>query len=182
MPLKNRMNMKCVKLSKVCEFVRTLVACLTGSGSAADPFVTGAALEEGKVSGRQKYRYAVSTTIRKSEKPAAVAKGLATTVSMLARPAPRAGPNVKAMEKQAPTRAIVAPLCLSSLISAAMAVASCTFPSLSPPTTRLARKVRKSVAATQRATDAMLPAIEHRRAVRRPYWSERAPIIGEAMA
>ena len=101
---------------------------------------------------------------------------------MFANAAPSAGPKVKAMEKQAPTNAIVAPRCLSSLISAAMAVASCTFPSLSPPTTRLARKVRKSVAATQRATDAILPAIDHSNAVRRPYLSESVPMIGEAIA
>lgn len=86
------------------------------------------------------------------------------------------------MEKHAPTRAIVAPRCWSSLMSAAMAVASCTFPSLKPPTTRLARKVRKSVAATHSATDAILPAIDQSRAVLRPYLSESRPMIGEAIA
>ncbi len=124
----------------------------------------------------------VSTTIRKSEKPAAVAKGLAAMLSMFAKAAPSAGPTVNAIEKQTPTRAMVAPRCLSSLMSAAMAVASWTFPSLRPPTTRLARKVRKSVAATHNATEAMLPAIDHRRAVLRPYLSERVPMIGDAMA
>lgn len=120
--------------------------------------------------------------IRNREKPAAVAKGFAATDSTFAKAAPSAGPNVKAIEKQAPTRAIVAPRCFSSLTSAAMAVASCTFPSLSPPTTLLARKVRKSVAATHKATEAIFPAMDHRRAVRRPYLSEREPINGDAIA
>ena len=124
----------------------------------------------------------VSTTIRNRENAAAVANGFAATVLTLASAAPSAGPKVKAMLKHAPTSAIVAPRCCSSLISAAMAVASCTFPSLSPPTTRLAKNVRKSVAATHSATDAMLPAMLHRRAVRRPYLSERRPINGEARA
>ena len=66
----------------------------------------------------------VSTTTRNNEKPAAVAKGFATTLSMFAKAAPRAGPNVNAIEKQAPTSAMVAPRCLSSLISAAIAVAN----------------------------------------------------------
>lgn len=101
---------------------------------------------------------------------------------MLASAAPSAGPNVKAIEKHAPTRAIVAPRCLSSLTSAAIAVASCTFPSLKPPTTLLARKVRKSVAATHSATERMFPAMDHSNAVRRPYLSDNEPIIGEAIA
>lgn len=124
----------------------------------------------------------VSTTMRSREKPAAVAKGFAATVSIFASAAPSAGPNVKAIEKHAPTRAIVAPRCLSSLISAAMAVASCTLPSLRPPTTLLARKVRKSVAATHSATERILPAIDHSNAVRRPYLSDREPMNGEAIA
>jgi len=121
-------------------------------------------------------------TIKKSENPAAVANGLATTVSMLAKAAPSAGPNVNAIEKHTPTRAMVAPRCLSSLISAAMAVANWTFPSLKPPTTLLARNVRKSVAATHKATDAMFPAMDHSNAVRRPYLSESVPMIGDAIA
>ncbi len=121
-------------------------------------------------------------TIKNREKLAAVAKGFAMTVSMFASAAPSAGPKVKAMEKQTPTNAIVAPRCLSSLTSAAIAVANCTFPSLKPPTTRLAKKVRKSIAATHRATDAMLPAIDQSKAVLRPYLSERVPMIGEAIA
>ena len=120
--------------------------------------------------------------MRKRLKPAAVAKGFAATVVTFERAAPRAGPNVKAIEKQTPTRAIAAPRCLSSLTSAAIAMASCTFPSLNPPTTLLARNVRKSVAATHRATEAMLPAIDHKSAVLRPYLSEKLPITGEAIA
>jgi hypothetical protein len=120
--------------------------------------------------------------MRSSEKPAAVAKGLATTVVILASAAPSAGPNVKAMLKHAPTIAIVDPRCDSSLMSAAMAVASWIFPSLRPPTMRLHKKVRKSVATHHRATLAMLPAMLHKRAVRRPYLSEARPMTGEAMA
>lgn len=150
--------------------------------SDADPFVVGSARADGRVSGRYKYRYIVSTRIRKSEKPAAVANGFAATVVTLDRAAPSAGPNVKAIQKQAPIKAMVAPRCLSSLMSVAMAVASCTFPSLRPPTILLAKKVRKSVAATHRATEARLPAIDHSNALRRPYLSERVPMIGDAMA
>ena len=76
----------------------------------------------------------------------------------------------------------MAPLCLSSLTSAAIAVANWTFPSLKPPTTLLAKNVRKSVAATHKATEAILPAIDQSNAVRRPYLSERVPMIGEAIA
>ena len=124
----------------------------------------------------------VSATMRKSENPAAVANGFAATVSTFASAAPSAGPKVNAIEKHAPTSAIVAPRCFSSLKSAAMAVASCTLPSLSPPTMRLARKVRKSVAATHKATEAMLPAMDQSSAVRRPWRSLREPMIGDAMA
>ena len=106
--------------------------------------------------------------MRKRENPAAVAKGLVAREGTLAREAPRAGPKVKAMEKQAPTRAMVAPRSCSVETSAAIAVASWTLPSDRPPTMREARKVRKSVAATQRATESMFPAMEARRAVRRP--------------
>lgn len=120
--------------------------------------------------------------MRNKEKPAAVAKGFATTVSTFAKAAPKAGPKVKAIEKHAPTKAIVAPLCLSSLTSAAIAVAIWTFPSLRPPTTLLAKNVRKSVAATHNATEAMLPAMDHSSAVLRPYLSDRVPMIGDAIA
>ena len=120
--------------------------------------------------------------MRNKEKPAAAAKGLAATKVMLARAAPRAGPNVKAMLKHAPTKAMVEPLWLSSLMSAAIAVASCTLPSLSPPTTLLSRKVRKSVAAHHNATLAMLPAMLQCRAVLRPYLSEAGPMTGDAIA
>ena len=53
--------------------------------------------------------YKVSAKIRKSEKPAAVAKGLAATVVIFERVAPSAGPQVKAILKQAPISAIVEP-------------------------------------------------------------------------
>lgn len=165
-----------------CEFVRTCSPGLVGCFSLALPFSGSLLREDGSVSGRYRYRYNVSTRIRKSEKPAAVAKGLAATVETFAKAAPSAGPNVNAIEKQNPTIAMVAPRCLSSLMSAAMAVASWTFPSLKPPTTLLARNVRKSVAATHNATDAIFPAIDHNNAVRRPYRSERVPMKGEAIA
>ena len=61
-------------------------------------------------------------------------------------------------------------------------IASCTLPSLRPPTTREARKVRKSVAATQSATERILPAMLHKSAVLRPYLSLNTPIIGDAIA
>lgn len=96
--------------------------------------------------------------------------------------APNAGPNVNAIQKHAPTIAIVAPRCFSSLISVAIAVAIWTLPSLKPPTTRDARKVRKSVAHVQSRTERMLPIMEMRSARRRPYLSDRRPIIGDAMA
>ena len=182
MPLKKRINVKWVRLRMKCEFVRTCLADWVPSFLASGPFAEPLTREDGRVSGRHRYRYNVSTKIRKSENPAAVAKGLAATVETLAKAAPSAGPKVKAIEKQAPTSAIVAPRCLSSLMSAAIAVASCTFPSLKPPTTLLARNVRKSVAATQSATEAMLPAMDHNNAVRRPYLSESAPMNGEAIA
>lgn len=120
--------------------------------------------------------------MRNSENPAAVAKGFAATVLIELSHAPRAGPNVKLTLKHIPTSAMVAPLCFSSDTSVAMAIASWTFPSDSPPTTRERRKVRKSVAQTQRRTLRMLPAMLKRRAVRRPYLSETVPITGEAMA
>ena len=136
----------------------------------------------GNVSGRHRYRYIVSTTIKKRENPAAVAKGLAEKMVMLDRNAPKPGPSVKAMLKQVPTSAIVAPRSLSSLTSVAIAIASCTFPSLSPPTIRLAKKVRKSVAATHNATDRILPNIDQSNAVRRPCLSDSRPMTGEAIA
>ena len=182
MPLKKRMNVKWVRLRIKCEFVRTCLVCAMTSFLEADPFGEPLIREDGRVSGRYRYKYNVSTKMRKSEKPAAVAKGLAATVETLAKAAPSAGPKVKAIEKQAPTSAIVAPRCFSSLMSAAMAVASCTFPSLNPPTTLLARNVRKSVAATHSATELILPAIDHNSAVRRPYLSDNAPMNGEAIA
>ena len=120
--------------------------------------------------------------MRRSEKPAAVANGFAATVVTVARAAPRAGPNVNATLKQAPTRAMVEARCDSSLMSVAIAIANWMFPSLSPPTTLLSRNVRKSVAAHQRATLAILPAMLHRSAVRRPYLSEARPMMGEANA
>ena len=124
----------------------------------------------------------VSETIKNREKPAAIANGFLSMTCRVDRYAPSAGPKVKAMLKHTPTSAMVEPLWLSSLMSVAMAMASCTLPSLSPPTTRLARKVRKSVAATQSATLKMLPTMDHRRAVRLPYLSESVPIKGDATA
>lgn len=44
------------------------------------------------------------------------------------------------------------------------------------------RKVRKSEARSQRRTERILPLMLVRRAVRRPYLSERVPIIGDAAA
>lgn len=120
--------------------------------------------------------------MRKSENPAAVAKGFAATVLIVLSHAPRAGPNVKLMLKHMPTNAIVAPRCFSSDTSVAIAIANWTFPSDSPPTTLERRKVRKSVAQTQRSTLRMLPPMLKRRAVRRPYLSERVPMMGEAKA
>lgn len=124
----------------------------------------------------------VSTTIKNSENPAAVANGFAEKVVMLASHAPSAGPKVNAMLKQAPTLAIVEPLDCSSLMSVAIAVASCTFPSLRPPTILLIKNVRKSTAAHHSATLAIFPHILQSNAVRRPYLSEARPINGLATA
>ena len=184
MPLKKSTKEKCVVLSRKCEFVRICspFSSFVVAGCSAPSPAPSVERILGLVSGKYKYKYIVSTTIKNNEKPAAVANGLAATVDTLAKAAPSAGPNVNAIEKQAPTMAMVAPRCFSSLISAAMAVANWTFPSLNPATILLARKVRKSVAATQSATDAMFPAIDHNNAVLRPYLSDRAPMKGEAMA
>lgn len=121
-------------------------------------------------------------TMRIKENPAAVAKGFAANVVMLDRAAPSAGPKVNAMLKQAPTNAIVAPRCSSEEMSVAIAVASCTFPSLNPPTMRLARNVLKSTAATQSATDMMFPTMLYSKAVLRPCLSLNLPMTGEAIA
>lgn len=180
-PLKNKIKTKCVALRRRYELVRVR-GSVGISAFAMGPLDDSAGRLLGRVSGRYRYKYTVSMRMRRSEKPAAVAKGLAATVSTLAKAAPNAGPKVKAIEKQAPTRAMVAPRCFSSLMSAAIAVASWTLPSLKPPTTRLARNVRKSVAATHNATDAMLPAMDQRRAVLRPYLSDNDPMKGEAIA
>ena len=106
--------------------------------------------------------------MRNKLNPAAVANGFAATVEIELNHAPSAGPNVKLILKHMPTSAIVAPRCFSSDISVAIAMASWTLPSERPPTTRERRKVRKSVATTQRSTESMLPAMLKRRAVRRP--------------
>lgn len=179
-PEKGMRNRRWIRLSSQGAFVvRPLFSAAVSDLAAA---FSAAVCLSGRVSGRYAYRYAVSVTMSSSEKPAAVAKGLATTVVMLARAAPSVGPNVKAILKHAPTIAIVEPLCDSSLMSAAMAVANWIFPSLRPPTIRLHKNVRKSVAAHQRATLAMLPAMLHKSAVRRPYLSEARPMMGEANA
>lgn len=171
--------------------VAVVVWCSAREASLVDAFVLLSAaakssrtssVNRGCVSGRQKYRYAVSVTIRSNEHPAAVANGFAATIVTVDSPAPIAGPNVNAMLKHAPTNAIVDPLWLSSLISVAMALAIWTFPSLRPPTMRLPRNVLKSVAATQSATLAMFPVIDQSSAVRRPRLSEIRPITGAARA
>lgn len=89
---------------------------------------------------------------------------------------------MKAMLKHAPTIAMVEPRWLSSLISVAMAFAICTFPSLNPPMTRLAKNVRKSDAPTHSVTLNRLPAIDHNNAALRPYLSDRNPMTGAAKA
>jgi hypothetical protein len=151
-------------------------------GAAGAPFSFAEATLLGKVSGRLKYKYIVSVTIKNSENPAAVAKGFAFTELIVLNQAPNAGPNVKLILKHIPTSAIVDPLCFSSEMSVAIAIASWTLPSESPPTMRERRKVRKSVAHTQRRTLRMLPVILKSRAVLRPYLSESVPITGDAMA
>ncbi|OWT43139.1 hypothetical protein VFPPC_17685 [Pochonia chlamydosporia 170] len=115
-------------------------------------------------------------------KEAAVANGFAATIDFVLSQAPRPGPKVKAIEKQAPIMAMVEPRDDSSDMSLAMAVDSWIFPSERPPTTRLATKVRKSTAATQSSTESMFPHIEVSRAVRRPYRSDNLPMRGEAIA
>tara|TARA_R110002060_G_scaffold55918_1_gene66312 strand:+ start:59 stop:652 length:594 start_codon:yes stop_codon:yes gene_type:complete len=189
-PEKKRIKPRCVRLRRKCELVRTcfpptlgvveetILACDAVDDRVVglvEPFVaTGTpfnfadATLLGNVSGRQRYRYIVSVTIKNSENPAAVAKGFALTELMVLNQAPKAGPNVKLILKHIPTNAIVAPLCFSSEISVAIAMASWTFPSDRPPTTRERRNVLKSVAQTQRSTLRILPAMLQRRAVRRP--------------
>jgi hypothetical protein len=196
MPEKKRMKVKWVRLRRKWELVLwifrpldkfalglDLVAAFVVTFGAVGVFCNFAlATLEGNVSGSARYKYNVSVTTRKSEKPAAVAKGFAFTLLIVLNHAPRAGPNVNEMLKHIPTNAIVDPRCFSSEISVAIAMASCTFPSESPPTILERRKVRKSVAQTQSRTERMFPAILQRRAVRRPYLSERVPITGEANA
>ena len=92
--------------------------------AAGTPLSLALATLLGKVSGSAKYRYIVSVTIKNSENPAAVAKGLAFTLLMVLNHAPSAGPKVKLILKHMPTNAIVAPLCFSSEISVAIAMAS----------------------------------------------------------
>ena len=113
---------------------------------------------------------------------AAVANGFAATIDFVLSQAPNPGPNVKAIEKHAPMIAMVDPREDSSEMSLAIAVDSWTFPSERPPTIRLATKVRKSTAATQRSTDRTFPHMDVNSAVRRPYRSDSLPIRGEAIA
>lgn len=144
MPEKKRIKLRWVRLSRKCEFVRTcflgrlgveeetILACVADRVvdlveplvAAGAPFNFADATLLGRVSGRHKYRYIVSVTIKKSEKPAAVANGFALTELMVLNHAPKAGPNVKLILKHMPTNAIVAPLCFSSEISVAIAMAS----------------------------------------------------------
>lgn len=204
MPEKNRINPRCVRFSRKCEFVlwKLFVSGLESPFvcgddvrsdfgdplvigfpfSLAAPFNFASATILGSVSGKQKYKYSVSVTIKNSENPAAVANGFAFTLLIVLSHAPNAGPNVKLMLKHMPTSAMVEPLFFSSETSVAMAIASCTLPSESPPTMRESRKVRKSEAHTQRRTLRTLPSMLQRRALRRPYLSEREPMRGEAIA
>ncbi len=203
MPEKKRMNVKCTKLSMECEFVLRMVLTFLPPlpfSFFADPFTWPLACPlafpllfsviplavcfsaVGSVSGKLAHKYNVSVTISISENPAAVANGFAAKVVIFASAAPSAGPNVNAMLKQAPTSAIVAPLCSSLEISVAIAVANCTFPSLKPPTILLARNVLKSTARTHNATERILPIILHSNAVLLPYLSDNVPMIGDAIA
>ena len=52
MPLKKKMKMKCVKLSRVCEFVRVTVDFATDLLFDVDLFEVVLNLDEGRVSGR----------------------------------------------------------------------------------------------------------------------------------
>lgn len=76
------MKAKCVKFRTGCEFVRACAGVKAFSFLSSPTVSTATSLEEGRVSGRQKYRYIVSTI--------AVANGFAATVLMLARHAPSA--------------------------------------------------------------------------------------------
>jgi hypothetical protein len=144
MPEKNRMNVRCVKFRRIWEFVlwnaffpsmreEAISACIVFDVERdvvfASPFVVvpcslASATLLGRVSGRERYRYIVSVTIKKRLKPAAVANGFAATVLMELNQAPSAGPKVKLMLKHIPTNAIVAPRCFSSDMSVAIAIAS----------------------------------------------------------
>jgi hypothetical protein len=131
MPLKNKRNPRWVKFNRKWLFVlwrlfvsveeeEIGVACVGFEGDLVSGFVApfvavgapanfASATLLGNVSGRQKYRYKVSTTTKNSEKPAVVPNGFAATISIVLNHAPSAGPNVNAMLKQIPTNAIVEP-------------------------------------------------------------------------
>lgn len=93
MPEKKRMKDRWVRLRRKCEFVRvtdleelvvdTDLACLVLEEALVVPFVAASIFADatllGSVSGRHKYRYSVSVTIKNSENPAAVANGFALT-------------------------------------------------------------------------------------------------------
>src|SRR6187402_3528497 len=149
-PEKKRMKVRWVRLRRKCELVRMwFPPTLVGSEDSLDcvvvaervvglvvPFVAvGTPLSFadatllGSVSGKHRYRYIVSVTIKNSENPAAVANGFAFTELMVLNHAPNAGPNVKLILKHIPTSAIVDPLCFSSDISVAIAIANWTLPS-----------------------------------------------------
>lgn len=191
MPEKGRRNKRCTRLRRAGLLVYALSFWPSFSTGLTGVLVLPVApffsprvpwVNLGCVSGKQAHRYTVSTSISPKDTPAAVAYGFSLIIETFANAAPRAGPNVKATLKQAPTIAIVAPRCDSSLMSVAIAFAICTFPSLSPPTIRLARKVLKFVAATHNATLIRFPTIDHNSAVRRPCRSDSRPITGAVRA
>ncbi len=55
-PLKNRMKMKCVKFRTRCEFVRVCSSGVVDWVISDDPFDEDFSREDGKVSGRYKYK------------------------------------------------------------------------------------------------------------------------------
>src|SRR4051794_8623633 len=108
MPEKERRKTRCTALRSTCEFVLVVAWAVASLFALSLSFAT-AAFFAGSVSGSATQRYTVSTTTSASDTAAAVANGLAARVGTEPRYAPRAGPNVKAMEKHAPMSAIVAP-------------------------------------------------------------------------
>lgn len=58
-------------------------------------------------------------------------------------------------------------------------MASCTFPSLNPPTTRDSKYQLKRVLTSQITALSMFPNIDHNRTFLRPWRSEREPMDGD---